>query len=163
MVGSLVGGRWSDWILAHLKKRNNGVSNPEMRLKSTFPAMPLMVGGFLTYAWTAGEHTNVAGIVVALFLCGLSIMCVMISPIPLLQSLSARLCYSSTLAYIVDANPGRSAAAVSCNSLIRGIMACICSQVSLPLQNALGDGGLYSLFAGLLALSSAGLFIVGSE
>lgn len=38
-----------------------------MRLRSMYPAMPVMVGSFLVYAWTAQEKTNVAGPVVALF------------------------------------------------------------------------------------------------
>ncbi|EIW70508.1 hypothetical protein TREMEDRAFT_28934 [Tremella mesenterica DSM 1558] len=126
MCGSLIGGRWSDMILKRLKRANGGVSNPEMRLKSTFIGMPTTIGGYLIYAWLTG-----------------------------------RIVYSSTLAYIVDANPGRSSPAVSINSVMRGGMACIWSQCAVPLRNAIGDGGLYTMFAGLLALSCAGLFAVG--
>jgi len=45
-----------------------------MRLKSTTIGMPLVVVSFLAYAWTAGEKVNIAGIVVSLFFCGLSLM-----------------------------------------------------------------------------------------
>jgi hypothetical protein len=45
-----------------------------MRLKATIPAMPLLVGSFLAYGWTAGEKVNIGGLVVTLFFCGLSLM-----------------------------------------------------------------------------------------
>jgi hypothetical protein len=60
-----------------------------MRLKGTLWFMPVLVASFLTYAWTAGSHVNIAGIVISLFFAGLSVM----------------LIYASTLAYLVDVNP----------------------------------------------------------
>lgn len=71
--------------------------------------------------------------------------------------------YASTLAYLVDSNPGRSAGAVSCNSFVRGSLGCILSQVAIPIQNAIGDGGLYSIVAGLLAISTACLLFIAGE
>ncbi|ORY32921.1 major facilitator superfamily domain-containing protein [Naematelia encephala] len=141
IFGSILGGRWSDRVLRRLKKANGGVSNPEMRLQSTVIGMPLVISAFLAYGWCADKHVHIAGIVVTLFFCGMGLM----------------LIYSSTLAYLVDANPGRSASAVSCNSFMRGTFGCILSQVALPIQNAIGDGGLYTLFAGLLCLSCSGI------
>lgn len=78
-------------VLRRLKKANGGVMVPEvrrfaprgdqddprlrqMRLHSTIPAMPLLVGSFLAYAWTAGEQVHIAGLIVALTFCGLSLM-----------------------------------------------------------------------------------------
>lgn len=79
--------------------------------------------------------------------------------------------YSSTLAYIVDANVGRSSTAVATNSFCRGVAGFIAAELAVPLQvclifysllfenverqpqNALGDGGLYTLWAGIMALS----------
>jgi MFS family permease len=104
MVGSVAGGKWSDVYLRRLREANNGVSVPEvspdhphidtttdeqMRLKGTVWFMPVLVASFLTYAWTAGSHVNIAGIVISLFFAGLSVM----------------LIYASTLAYLVDSNP----------------------------------------------------------
>lgn len=71
--------------------------------------------------------------------------------------------YASTLAYLVDSNPGRSAGAVSCNSFVRGSTACVLSQVAIPIQNAIGEGGLYTIFAGLLALSTGCLLLLAGE
>lgn len=147
IFGSVLGGRASDMILRRLSKKNGGVTVPEMRLKSTLAGMPVMIVAYLIYAWTCDFKTNIAGPVVALVLAGFSLMFV----------------YSSTLAYLVDSNPGRSASAVSCNSFCRGVAACVMSQVAIPIQNAIGDGGLYTLFAGLLCLSCAGLVTVACE
>jgi threonine/homoserine/homoserine lactone efflux protein len=60
--------------------------------------------------------------------------------------------YSSTLAYIVDANPGRSSAAVAANSCFRGVAAFAFTLAAVPLQDSVGDGALYTLWAGLLVL-----------
>lgn len=37
VVGSILGGKYSDIMLRRLKKKNGGVGEPEMRLKSTTP------------------------------------------------------------------------------------------------------------------------------
>lgn len=42
--------------------------------------------------------------------------------------------YSSALAYIVDANKGRSSTAVATNSAFRGIIAFIAAEIAIPLQ-----------------------------
>ncbi|WVQ81733.1 hypothetical protein IAT38_003858 [Cryptococcus sp. DSM 104549] len=144
ITGSIVGGRYSDTMLRRLKKANGGVGVPEMRLKSTVIAMPVMIASFLAYAWCAQERVHIAGIVITLFFAGIGILWA----------------YSSTLAYVVDANPGASASAVSCNSLFRGICACVMSQIAVPIRNSIGDGGLYTLFAGILAISCAGILLL---
>lgn len=48
--------------------------------------------------------------------------------------MGVRAIYASTLAYIVDANPGRSSSAISCNSMARGVTACIFSFIALPIR-----------------------------
>lgn len=121
--------------------------------------MPIMVGSFLAYAWTAGEKVNIAGLIVSLFFAGLSLMYVG----QIEHGLTCRIIYSATLAYLVDANPGRSASAIACNSFVRGSFACILSQTALPIQNAIGDGGLFTMFAGLLAFSSAGMTLIACK
>ncbi|KAL7421942.1 hypothetical protein Q5752_003714 [Cryptotrichosporon argae] len=144
IVGSVVGGRYSDYVLRKMRERNGGQNVAETRLKSTMIGFPLVLASYLTYAWTCAFKTSIAGPAVALFFAGLSIMLV----------------YSSTLAYLVDANPGRSASAVACNSFCRGVSACVMSQVSQPIRGAIGDGGLYTLFTGLLALAAVGISVV---
>lgn len=73
------------------RERTEIGADSQMRLKGTVWFMPILVASFLTYAWTAGSHVNIAGIVISLFFAGLSVM----------------LIYASTLAYLVDVNPVR--------------------------------------------------------
>ena len=89
--------------------------------------------------------------------------------------------YSSTLAYVVDANTGRSSSAVASNSCFRGTTAFIAAEIAVPLQvctlywrsltccetshalitqNAIGDGGLYSLWDGLMVLAEVLILVV---
>ncbi|KAG6819667.1 hypothetical protein H0H93_009747 [Arthromyces matolae] len=66
--------------------------------------------------------------------------------------------YASTLAYIVDSNTGRSSSAVATNSAFRGLSAFVAVEIAVPLQDGLGDGWTYTIWAGLVSL--AGLLII---
>jgi hypothetical protein len=161
MLGSIFGGRWSDRVLKKLKEI--GKRSPETRLASTKGALLFFPLPVIAYGWLAQEHIHVASICVALFFAGFFSMCVAHSSLPTCCAdlLFVRSwIYASTLAYIVDANTGRSASAVATNSLFRGVMACIFSELAVPLQTALGDGGLYSLWTGLVILLEALLLLV---
>jgi hypothetical protein len=46
---------------------------------------------------------------------------------------------------------------------VRGCLACVMSQIARPIQDAIGDGGLYTIFAGMLALSSLGIMLVARK
>ncbi|ESK95602.1 vacuolar dha amino acid exporter [Moniliophthora roreri MCA 2997] len=142
MAGSILGGRWSDYQLTKLKAANDGKGYPEMRLRSTVHGsilFPLLVLGF---AWVCDRHVHVAGLVVMLFACGFVVIFV----------------YTSTLAYIVDSNVGRSSTAVALNSCFRGVSAFVMTEVVVPMQDGLGDGWTYTIFAGLMIV--AGLLSV---
>ncbi|KAF7373494.1 Vacuolar DHA amino acid exporter [Mycena sanguinolenta] len=134
LAGSVLGGRWSDVKLASLTTANGGVSYPEMRLKSTMFGFILVPPSVLAYGWVSAKHVNVAAMCTFLFLSGFFMIWA----------------YTSTLAYIVDANNGRSAAAVATNSAFRGVAAFVATEVAVPLQDSLGDGWLYTIWAGLL-------------
>lgn len=49
----------------------------------------------------------------------------------------SRAIYASTLAYIVDANGGRSSLAVATNSFFRGVSAFVAIEIAVPLQVSL--------------------------
>ncbi|KAG1841797.1 vacuolar DHA amino acid exporter, partial [Suillus subalutaceus] len=144
VAGSILGGRWSDRTLARLKAANGGISFPEMRLESTKIAMlwsPLSVIG---YAWVCQERVNVAAVCVMLFLTGFL-------PIWI---------YTSALAYLVDANIGCSSMAVATNSSFRGLFAFVAAEIAVPLQDTIGDGGLYTLWAGLIIVAECMILLV---
>ncbi|KIY52437.1 MFS general substrate transporter [Fistulina hepatica ATCC 64428] len=148
MAGSIIGGRWSDYKLAQLTKANNDISYPEMRLRSTLiglPFFPLFVAG---YGWIAYEHVHIAAVCVMLWICGFFSTWV----------------YASTLAYIVDANVGRSSTAVATNSCFRGVSAFVGTEIVVPIQ-VLFDrrfllGWLFTIWAFLMFISSALILLV---
>jgi len=138
VIGSLFGGRWSDYQLARLKAKNGGQGTPEMRLRSTVHALvmfPLCVAGF---AWVLQERVHIAGVCVMLFACGFL----------------AYVVYASSLTYIVDSNLGRSGSAIALNSFFRCTLAFIMEEVAVPMQDALGDGWMYTIIAVIIALTS---------
>ncbi|KAG2104397.1 MFS general substrate transporter [Suillus discolor] len=144
VAGSISGGRWSDRTLARLKAENGGTSFPEMRLESTKIAMLWLPLSVIGYAWVCQEQVNIAAVCVMLFLNGfLSIWM-----------------YSSTLAYIVDANIGCSSMAVATNSSFRGLFAFIAAEIAVPLQDTIGDGGLYTIWAGLMVVIECMILLV---
>lgn len=134
IAGSVMGGRWSDRVLANMKAANGGNWYPEMRLESSKLAMLWLPLSVIGYAWVCEKHVNVAVICIMLVLIGFTSIWM----------------YSSTLAYIVDANPGRSCTAVATNSSFRGSLAFVSVMTAVPLQDTLGDGGLYTAWAGVL-------------
>ncbi|KAG6372759.1 major facilitator superfamily domain-containing protein [Boletus reticuloceps] len=144
MVGSILGGRWSDRTLAKSKAANGGVSYAEMRLESTKLAMWFFPPSVIGYAWVCQQHVHVSAICVMLFLSGFFSICI----------------YTSTLAYIVDANVGQSSSAVATNSSFRGMSAFVAVEIAVPLQDAIGDGGLYTLWAGLMVLAELMILLV---
>lgn len=144
IVGSVLGGRWSDRTLLRLKAANGGTSFPEMRLESTKIAMWWFPPSVIGYAWLCQARVHISGICVMLFLIGFFSIWI----------------YSSTLAYIVDSNTGRSSSAVATNSSFRGTCAFIAAEIAVPLQDALGDGGLYTLWAGLMLITELMILVV---
>ena len=54
--------------------------------------------------------------------------------------------YSSTLAYLVDANNGRSSTAVALNSAFRGVFAFVATEITVPLQVRTEFWVLYIIF-----------------
>ncbi|KAG6826635.1 hypothetical protein H0H92_015052 [Tricholoma furcatifolium] len=144
VAGSLLGGRFSDYELARLKAANGNVGQPEMRLKSATYSAFLLPAFVLAFGWICEQRLHVAAICVMLFFCGfLSIWT-----------------YASILAYIVDCNPGRSSAAVATNSAFRGISAFIAIEIAVPLQDGLGDGWTYTLWAALMMIGGVLVLLV---
>ncbi|OAX41598.1 vacuolar DHA amino acid exporter [Rhizopogon vinicolor AM-OR11-026] len=144
ICGSILGGRWSDRSLAKLTQENGGKSFAEMRLTSTLPAMWFFPPSIIGYAWVCEKHVHVAAICVMLFLSGFFSIWI----------------YTSTLAYIVDANPGRSSTAVATNSAFRCIFAFVATEVAVPIQDAIGDGGLYTLWGGIMIIMEVLILLV---
>lgn len=139
MCGSLFGGRWSDRTFARLKQENGGKGYAEMRLASTRPVMWFLPPAIIGYAWVCEKHVHVVAICIMLCLSGFFSTWV----------------YASTLAYMVDANPGRSSTVVATNSAFRCVFAFVAIEVAIPIQVAIGDGDLYTLWGGIMIIMEA--------
>ncbi|KAJ7579252.1 major facilitator superfamily domain-containing protein [Mycena floridula] len=135
MVGSYGGGRWSDHVLAR-KIARDGKASSEARLESVQYTMFILPAFVLGLAWVTEKRLHIAVLTVMLFFSGTFTVAV----------------YSATLAYIVDANAGRSSVTVAMNSFFRGITAFVAVEISVPIQDSLGDGWMYTIFAGLLCV-----------
>ncbi|KAF5362918.1 hypothetical protein D9758_007097 [Tetrapyrgos nigripes] len=136
VFGSFLGGRWSDYQMARLTKQNGGKKSPEMRLQGTLLGLFMMPLCIVAYGWIIQQRLHIAAVCVILLACGFFVIFV----------------YTSTLAYLVDSNVGRSSTAIALNSAFRGTFAFIVT------EDDLGDGWMYTIMAGLVAIS--GLLIV---
>lgn len=106
-----------------------------MRLESSKLAMLWLPPSVVGYAWVCEKHVNVAVICIMLVLIGFTSMSVnQLSIIVIALTSTFRWMYSSTLAYLVDANPGRSSTAVATNSSFRGSLAFLSVMTAVPLQ-----------------------------
>ncbi|KAG6919645.1 hypothetical protein DXG01_003509 [Tephrocybe rancida] len=144
IAGSLLGGRFSDHELARLKAANGNVSYPEMRLKNAVYSSALLPPFVLAFGWVCEQRVHVAAICVMLFFCGFFSIWT----------------YASTLAYIADSNTGRSSSAFAANSAFRGVSAFVAIEIAVPLQDGLGDGWTYTLWAGLMLISGLLILLV---
>ncbi|CAA7266027.1 unnamed protein product [Cyclocybe aegerita] len=144
VAGSLLGGRWSDRSLARLMTEDGKARNPEMRLRSTILGVCLLPPCSIALGWVCKKHLHVSTICVFLFFCGFFNVWI----------------YTSTLAYIVDANSGRSSTAAAANSAFRGIFAFAATELAVPIQDGLGDGWTYTILGGFMALSGSLVLLV---
>jgi hypothetical protein len=64
-------------------------------------------------------------------------------------------CFSTATTYLIDTVPGRSSSTVALNNLVRSILSCIATIVAKPPIDALGNGILFSLVAGIALASCA--------
>lgn len=143
MTGSILGGHLSDKAL-HKAGTETKKAAAEHRLRSIYLPMLLCPPSFVGYAWAADYKAPIAAPIVCLIILGFSLFWI----------------YAATLSYIVDSNTGRSSGAVACNSAIRGLLAFVASEVAGPIQDAVGDGALYTGWAIILAVGQVGLLFV---
>ena len=106
-----------------------------MRLESSKLAMLWLPPSVIGYAWVCEKHAHVAAICTMLVLIGFSSMSAEpLFTVAIALTSTFRWIYTSTLAYLVDANPGRSCTAVATNSSFRGTLAFITIMIAVPLQ-----------------------------
>ncbi|KAL4266522.1 MFS transporter superfamily protein [Pleurotus pulmonarius] len=144
LAGSVLGGRYSDYTYRKHKNECEGRASPETRLRSTFLGMVLLPPCILGFGWVSQQHLPIAAMCAFLFLNGFFSIWI----------------YASTLAYILDANNGRSSTAVAANSTFRGLFAFFATEIAVPLQDAVGDGWMYTIWGMIMVATEFLIFIV---
>jgi MFS family permease len=145
LVGSLVGGRWTDYIFIRSASKHNGVLEAEGRFGlNAWVGGILYPLGLLMYGWTVEKGIFVFVPEIGTFLFGFGMMII----------------FATVTTYLVDAVPGRSSSAVAMNNLIRNVLACIGSIIGKPLIEVLGNGVLFSILAGVCLMSLACIWAI---
>ncbi|KAF7721166.1 hypothetical protein EC973_005148 [Apophysomyces ossiformis] len=147
MIGGIMGGRYSDKLYnGRVQKAEGGELYPEMRLGGWlfWGSIILQLLSFVEYGWCTQMNVHWAYGLVGQFFAGLALMVpnVIIS------------------AYIVDCFRRRGASVTACNNFARYIMAGIGSLVTSELQEALGNGILFTIWGAILALASTTLMVI---
>jgi hypothetical protein len=161
---SVIGGRWSDHVVTKMTNENQGKWYPEVGIPDfendmeigwvkkvaleEYNARNVLATSERHWVWMGGREARWRG-------------CDLPNAVPvgihfdvstMDRSLAVvltrfRWMYTSTLAYVVDANPGRSCG----KQFVRSTLAFVSAMVAVPLQ-AVGDGWLYTVFAGLVVV-----------
>ncbi|CAH1762079.1 16487_t:CDS:2 [Entrophospora sp. SA101] len=152
MLGSIFGGRYSDYVLAkstkNLSEKSNnnmesGISNeyPELRLKSALLGGILMPIAYVMYGWFINYNINLIAPLSMLFIGGASLMII----------------FSSTSTYLVDSFPKKSASVIAANNFGRSITTALMSILAKPFEDLIGTGWLYTSMALLSVITGFGL------
>ncbi|KAI7896717.1 major facilitator superfamily domain-containing protein [Mucor mucedo] len=146
VLGSIVSGRLSDYLLIRSSNQRGGLSKAEDRL--TLNAWPggfiLIPLGVLLFGWSI-----MAGFTVWPAIIGFSILCFGMSQV-----------YTAGSAYLVDSIPGKGASVTAACNFFRMTMAAILSMVSPIMGSALSIGYVSVLLASLNIIGMALLVLI---
>ncbi|CAG8609596.1 15859_t:CDS:2 [Dentiscutata erythropus] len=136
--GSLLSGKYSDFILRKKKAENGDFSYPEMRIQSVWGGAFLVPSSYLAYGWLLENNFNVIVLMILWFL----------------GSLGTLVVFNSMSIYLVDACPTRSASAIALNNCIRFIVAGTVAILEPLMEDALGTGGMFTFMVSLGVIST---------
>ncbi|CAO0794753.1 unnamed protein product [Mucor circinelloides] len=144
MIGSIVSGRHSDYVLKKLARKNADGKKviSEMRLQAAVPSFFLMPAGYLIYGWTTEKQVGVYAPLIGLFI----------------YAMGQMWAFTPTSVYLVDAKPGYSATAVGVNSCVRCIFAAITTVFSSAAVDGLGNGIMFTILA-VIGILNGGFII----
>ncbi|KAL9553502.1 hypothetical protein MBANPS3_003267 [Mucor bainieri] len=144
MIGSIVSGRHSDYVLKQLAKKNADGKKviSEMRLQAAVPSFFLMPAGYLIYGWSTEKQVGVYAPLIGLFI----------------YAMGQMWAFTPTSVYLVDAKPGYSATAVGVNSCVRCIIAAITTVFSSAAVDGLGNGIMFTILA-VIGILNGGFII----
>jgi MFS family permease len=139
LAGTLVGGRYADWITVryiHIR----GERIPEDRLRSALPFLGILIPVcILLYGWSVEKNFG-----------GLAFPIV----IMFVQALGQLFCFPSLNTYCLDVMPGKGAEVIAGNYMIRYMFAALGTGVVLPAVESIGVGWFSTITAAFLVLSA---------
>ncbi|KAL7950383.1 MFS general substrate transporter [Trichoderma barbatum] len=143
LLGTVMGGRWSDRTVKLWIKKRNGVRIPEDRLRSAVPFMAfLMPSCILVYGWSVDRAVG-----------GIPVPVIML----FLQGVGQLLCFPALNTYCLDVMPGRGAEVTAANYFVRYLAGCVATAVVLPAVEGIGVGWFETISTGLVILSTIGV------
>jgi len=149
VLGSLYGGRYSDFMLKRSQKKlslkkKGGVIPSEGRLKSIIPGLILFPIGLLFHGWSVNFVWPWYIPFISQFVVGFGMMFV----------------FSSTSTYLVEQFPENSAAIMSVNNFSRFTVSTIAITVYQPIVEVIGTGWYFTAFTTFSLLAAIGTFWV---
>jgi multidrug resistance protein len=143
LTGSFTSGRFIDMVL-RIKKQDVESVPAEYRLFGAYIGGVITPLALLMYGLFTYYKLSLWIVLIATFLTGFGTLWVM----------------TSCSVFLVDLFPGKSASAVSVNNLVRNVFTAISTAVAIPLLDALGAIGFFSLMAGLCVVTGVGVAVV---
>jgi len=149
VLGSLYGGRYSDFMLKRSQKKltlkkKGGVIPSEGRLKSIIPGLILFPVGLLCHGWSVNFVWPWYIPFISQFVVGFGMMFV----------------FSSTSTYLVEQFPENSAAIMSVNNFSRFTVSTIAITVYQPIVEVIGTGWYFTAFTTFSLVAAIGTFWV---
>ncbi|CAG8740053.1 3949_t:CDS:2, partial [Cetraspora pellucida] len=143
-IGSLLGGKYSDFVLHKKRSENGDFSYPEMRIQSIWVGAFLVPSSYLTYGWLLENNFNIIVLMILWFF----------------GSLGTLVVFNSLSTYLVDAYPTRSASVIALNNCIRFMVAGTVAILEPLMEDALGTGWMFTLIVSLGIISTCFVVVV---
>ncbi|QUC19598.1 uncharacterized protein UV8b_03839 [Ustilaginoidea virens] len=145
MIGSLVGGRLSDWRRKNkAAASSDGTVEPESRLYDQIWGVMLCVAGTVMFGWFVQNSLHVSSVIIATFLTGFGMSWVFVA----------------TTAFLGECAPLQAAGAFALGNMLRNPGAAIASVVYPPLVARMGLAWFFTGFALLDLVVVGGAVIV---
>jgi MFS family permease len=146
LIGSLLGGRWSDYVFVRSASKHGGELQAEDRFGiNTWVGATVYPLGLVIYGWTVEMGLFVIVPEIGTFFMGFGMM----------------IAFATVTTYLIDAVPTRSSSAVAVNNFFRMLLACIGTIIGKPLIQALGNGVLFSVVGGVCFASAICFWAIG--
>ncbi|RIA97894.1 major facilitator superfamily domain-containing protein [Glomus cerebriforme] len=144
LIGSVVGGRYSDYVLAKYESKHSGYSYPEVRLNSIWLGSILIPISYCAFGWTLQFKINLIYPIISMFLGGFGTLFV----------------FNSTITYLVDSYPEFSASAIALSDFIPCTLATVYIIITVPIRKVIGIGWLFTILISINLISISCIILV---